>query len=225
MDLWDAVRGRRSIRVFRPDPIPKSIIEKVLHAAMEAPSSSNMQPWEFVVVCGKEREQLGKILVESFSSEGGDYDFGGDKGKPFPERLLERRRNFYDELFRKVIELALEPKKFLQEGTYNFWGAPVIIFVFIDGGMEKRFLFDIGTSVENILLASQAEGLGSHLIRLIVKFEDKIKNILRLPSEKSLVIGICLGYPDLSARINQYKPKRVDLDQLVTWIGYEKEEK
>jgi nitroreductase len=220
MDLWDAIRERRSIRVFRPDPIPRSIIEKILHGAIEAPSSLNMQPWEFVVVCGKERERLGKILVESFSRERKDYDFKGDRDKLFPEKILERRRNFYDELFQKVKDLGLEPKKFLQEGTYNFWGAPVIIFVFIDGGMEKRFLFDIGTSVENLLLASQAEGLGSHLIRLIVKFEDKIKNILRLPSEKSLVIGICLGYPDLSARINQYKPKRVDLDQLVTWIGY-----
>jgi nitroreductase len=220
MDLWDAVRGRRSIRVFKSDPISKSIIERVLYAAMEAPSSSNMQPWEFVVVCGKEREQLGKILVESFSKEGKDYDFRGDRDKSFPEKILERRRNFYDELFQKVKDLGLEPKKFLQEGTYNFWGAPVIIFVFIDQTMEKRFVFDIGASVENLLLAAQAEGVGSHLIRLIVKFEDKIKEILHLLSEKSLVIGICLGYPDPSAPINRFKPMRVDLDQLVTWIGY-----
>lgn len=220
MDLWDAIRERRSIRVFKPDSIPRSIIEKILHGAIEAPSSSNMQPWEFVVVSGEERERLGMILVESFSRKGEDYSFEGDKGNSFPAKILERRRKFYDELFQKVKESVLEPKKFIQEQTYNFWGAPVVIFVLMDGAMEKRFVFDIGTCVENLLLAAQAEGLGSHLIRLLVKFEDKIKEILHLPLEKSLIIGVCLGYPDWSAQINQYKPRRVDLDQAVTWIGY-----
>lgn len=220
MDLWDAIRERKSIRVFKPDPVPKGVIERILYAAIEAPSSSNMQPWELFVACGNERERLGKILVESFSRDGKDYDFEGDKGEPFPEKVLDRRRNFYNELFPKVKQLDLEPKRFLQEGTYNFWGAPVVIFVFIDGAMEKRFVFDIGTSVQNILLAAQAEGLGSHLIRLIVKFEDKIKEVLHIPTEKSLVIGICLGYPDPNALINKYKPRRVGLEEIVTWVGY-----
>lgn len=219
MDVWRAIKERNSIRVFQPDTISKGTIERVLYAALEAPSSSNMQPWEFVVVRGKKREGLGKILIESFSREGKDYDFKGDRDKSFPKKILERRRNFYNELFKRVKGLDLEPKKFLQEGTYNFWGAPVVIFVFMDGAMEKRFIFDIGTSVENLLLAAQAEGLGTHLIRLIVKFEDKIKEILHLPSEKSLIIGICLGYADPKATINQYKPKRVGLDQVATWIG------
>lgn len=222
MDVWRAIKERKSIRVFKPDPISKGIIERVLYAAMEAPSSSNMQPWEFVVVCGKERERLGRILVEAFSKQGKDYDFEGDKGKPYPEKILQRRRAFYEEIFQKAEEKGLDPKKFLQEGTYNFWGAPVVIFVYMDGDLEKRFVFDIGTGVENLLLAAQAEGLGTHLIRLIVKFEDKIKEILHLPSEKSLVVGICLGYPNPNAPINEYKPKRVDLDQVATWIGYEK---
>ena len=220
MNLWNAVKGRKSIRVFKPDPVPRNIVEKILFAATEAPSSSNMQPWEFVVVCGKERDRLGKILVESFSREGKDYDFEGDKGKPFPEKILQRRRAFYDELFQKAKEKGLDPKRFLQEGTHNFWGAPVVIFVFIDETMDKRFYFDIGTCVENLLLAAQAEGLGSHLVRLIVKFEDKIKEVLQLPPGKSLVIGICLGYPDPNAPINQYKPPRVGLEEIVTWIGY-----
>jgi len=220
MDLWDAVKQRRSIRVFKPDPIPKDVIEKIIMAATEAPSSSNMQPWEFVVVAGRERDRLGQILVEAFAKEKKDYDFEGDKGKPFPEKILQRRKAFYKELFQKAEEKGLDPKKFLQEGTYNFWGAPVIFFALIDETMEKRFVFDIGAAVENLLLAAQAEGLGTHLIRLIVKFEDKIKEVLHLPKEKSLVIGICLGYPDPNALINQYKPKRVDISQIVTWVGY-----
>lgn len=73
-------------------PIPRSIIEKLLHGAIEAPSSANMQPWEFVVVSGEERERLGMILVESFSRKGEDYSFEGDKGNPFPAKILEPRK-------------------------------------------------------------------------------------------------------------------------------------
>ncbi len=53
MELWQAITERKSIRVFKPDPVPRELIEKVLEAGMLAPSSANMQPWEFVV-CGEE---------------------------------------------------------------------------------------------------------------------------------------------------------------------------
>lgn len=82
--------------------------------------------------------------------------------------------------------------------------------------MERRFFFDIGAAVQNLLLATKAESSGSHLIGMIVKFKDKIKEVLHLPSGKSLVIGICLGYLDPNAAIKQYKPKRVDIDEIVT---------
>ncbi len=47
MKLRQAITERKSIRVFKPDPVPRKLIEKVLKAGMLAPSSANMQPWEF----------------------------------------------------------------------------------------------------------------------------------------------------------------------------------
>jgi nitroreductase len=47
MELWQAITERTSIRVFKPDPVPRELLEKVLAAGMLAPSSANMQPWEF----------------------------------------------------------------------------------------------------------------------------------------------------------------------------------
>jgi nitroreductase len=90
----------------------------------------------------------------------------------------------------------------------------------MDGRMAKRFFFDIGTCVQNILLAAQAEGLGTHLIGLILKFQNTIKNFLRIPLEKRLVVGICLGYPDLEHPLNRYKPVRDQLDKFTEWIDF-----
>jgi nitroreductase len=57
MEFWQAITERKSIRIFKPDPVPRELIEKVLEAGMLAPSSANMQPWEFVVICGEEKDK------------------------------------------------------------------------------------------------------------------------------------------------------------------------
>lgn len=218
MELWQAIAQRKSIRVFKPDPVPRDLIKKVLAAGMLAPSSANMQPWDFVVIGGAEKDRLIRTLLQEYSANGRDYDFAGKEIK-FPGLLLERRRLFFDELFQKLRERGLDPKPFIQESTFRFWGAPVAILVFMDGRMAKRFLFDIGTCVENIVLAAQAEGLGTHLIGLILKSQHTIKTFLHIPLEKRLVVGICLGYPDTSDPINDFQPQRVNLDKAVKWIG------
>jgi hypothetical protein len=49
-DFWKAIYGRRSIRKFRPDPVPRELVEQVMHAGIWAPSSCNYQMWDFVAV-------------------------------------------------------------------------------------------------------------------------------------------------------------------------------
>lgn len=50
MDFYEVIRTRRSIRAYRPDPIPEEVLNRVLEAARIAPSGSNRQPWKFIVV-------------------------------------------------------------------------------------------------------------------------------------------------------------------------------
>ena len=50
MDVFEAIRGRRSIRSFRPEDVPDELVEKLIDCARWAPSAGNLQPWEFVVV-------------------------------------------------------------------------------------------------------------------------------------------------------------------------------
>ena len=52
MHYDEVVLGRRSIRGYKPDPVPESLIKQVLALAMRSPSSMNTQPWNFTVVTG-----------------------------------------------------------------------------------------------------------------------------------------------------------------------------
>jgi len=50
MDFYDTIRRRRSIRTYRPDPVPDDVLNRILEAGRLAPSAKNIQPWKFVVV-------------------------------------------------------------------------------------------------------------------------------------------------------------------------------
>ncbi len=66
MDVYECIRTRRTVREFKPDPVPEAIVQKILQAGRWAPSSSNTQPWHFVVVSARETiAALGRIATPS----------------------------------------------------------------------------------------------------------------------------------------------------------------
>ena len=77
MNVWDAIEARRSYRVFKKNPVSKNLIKKILTAGGQAPSSANMQPWEFVVVSGQERDDLSQMMLKSFKDQKKGYDILG----------------------------------------------------------------------------------------------------------------------------------------------------
>ena len=67
MDLYEAIKGRRSIRRFKSDPVPKDVLEKILQMAIWAPSGMNLQNWFFLVVTGDQKDNLVEIVSTSFA--------------------------------------------------------------------------------------------------------------------------------------------------------------
>lgn len=81
MDFWEALYGRRSIRKFKPDPVPRALVEQVMHAGVWAPSSCNYQMWDLVCVDDPETNarltelstQMGNAPVNIVVSYGRDF--------------------------------------------------------------------------------------------------------------------------------------------------------
>lgn len=71
MELFEAIHARRAVRQYRPDPVPKEEIQKILDAANQAPSAMNLQQWEFVVVTSRDTiRKMGasyRAIVEEFT--------------------------------------------------------------------------------------------------------------------------------------------------------------
>jgi len=216
MDLLKAIKERKSIRAFKPDPIPKETIEEILRLAIHAPSAINLQPWEFIVVIGEERERLSRKLIKAYREK--QIPCGPGNVKPLPKTFGKRGAKTLELMNPFFQEMKVNLNQFINEGSCNFYGAPVAIIICQDDSFPKDRFIDIGVILGYLILAAHEFGLGTCPIGLITAYEDEIKEVLNIPENKNVGIGVALGYPDWDIPINRFKSQREDLEKLVKWI-------
>ncbi len=97
--------------------------------------------------------------------------------------------------------------------------APCLIIACIsrDNLVEYQML-DIGLIAQTICLSAHAKGLGTCLLAAAARFSAEIRKIVAIPDDKKIVVGIALGYPDLSVPLNNFERNRAKLDEFVHWM-------
>ena len=218
MELLEAIEARRSNRAFKSTPVPKETIEKILAAAGKSPSYSNTQPWEVVVVSGKRKEELSRILcelVKSGTATNPDLPTPG----AWPPELKERARQHDVKRFKALgIEQPTDlQRKELRLQNFEFYGAPCVLFLFMDSTLGTWSVFDMGTFAHGIILAATSSGLGSCLQAVVTGYPDAVREFLCIPKTKHLVLGIPIGYPDPEAQINAYRSEKIAPADFVHW--------
>ena len=117
-----------------------------------------------------------------------------------------------------VEKTGSDVDSFVNEGSCDFYGAPTAIIICIDDCFSARQFVDVGTAVGYLVLAAEASGLATCPIGLITDYADEIKELLNIPENKKVVIGIALGYADKENPIGQFRSSRADLKELARWI-------
>lgn len=224
MDVMEAIRKRKSIRAYRPDPVSKDTVRQLLKAAILAPTGSNSQPWKFYVVGGERKKQLDEALLkcldegQSTSNELQLQRDGGDE--KVQERIASRRA----ELMREVMDILRAndvPIEVFARGSFHYFGSPVAIFITMDQSLAENTLVAVGAAVQNLLLAACAKGLGTCWIAMPLMYSNTIRENLGIPGSERIITSLALGYPDDEALINSFKSSRDELDTFVEWVGWE----
>lgn len=216
MDLLKVIKERRSVRAFKADSIPKETLEEILKLTILAPSAINLQPWELIVVTGEERERLSRRLIKAYKEK--QISCGPGNVKPMPKTVTKRGAKTLELMNPLFEEMGVNSDQFINEGSCNFYGAPAAILICLDDSFPKARMVDIGLALGYLLLTAHEFGLGTCPIGLITAYEDEIKELLNIPENKIVVIGIALGYPDLKYPINRFKSPREDIGNFVRWI-------
>jgi len=183
MELTEAIKGRRSVRKFKSQEVPREKLEKILDLAMWAPSGMNRQEWYFVVVRGEKREGLLKIFDSAF------------------------------ETFRPNLEKVFTGKAKILEGMKNFFqtygGAPVFILAYAGKSASGQWdTHSTAVALQTLFLAAYAEGLGTVWSDGILVKEAEINALMGI-EEKKLVAVVPVGYPDEVPRVPPRREGRV----------------
>jgi nitroreductase len=216
MDLLKAINERKSTRAFKPDPIPKEKLEEILRLSIHAPSAINLQPWEFIVVTGEEKERLSRRLIKAYHEK--QIACSPGNVKPLPKTYGKRGAKTLALMKPFFEEMGVDPDQYINEGSCNFYGAPVAILLCLDDSFPNASMVDIGIALGYLVLTAHEFGLGTCPIGLITAYEDEIKDLLNIQENKNVVIGLALGYPDWNIPINRFKSQRDNLEKFVRWI-------
>ena len=215
----DAIAGRRSIRAFRPDRVPRETIERLLTLAGMAPSGSNIQPWSVHVLHGERRRELSRVLLEAHNGgvEGApDYHY---YPKTWLEPFLERRRRtgwlLYESL--GIAHGDREAAHAYRGTNYNFFGAPVGLIVTVGRSMEHGSWIDIGAFVQTLMIAARALGLHTCAQAAFANYGDLVRATLGIPASEIVVCGVSIGHADLDHPANRARAPRADIGSFTTF--------
>jgi len=218
MEILEGIHTRQSVRAFKPDPIARDVLNKILQAVSNSPSYTNTQPWEVVMVMGKKKDELGRKLLELAKAKAPTSpDLPMPKG--WPAALEERSR---EHGARRLIALGVarddeEGREKLRLMNFEFYGAPCAAFLFIDGSLGEWSIFDMGLFAQNLILAAHSLGVESCLQASVTNYAPAIKKFLDIAESKKLVICMSLGYPDKKAKLNNYRSLKQKPDEFTRW--------
>ncbi len=171
MDLFEAIEQRHSVRAFKPDPVPREMIERLIAAAAAAPSAMNEQPWRFYVTTGETRTRVGEIMARGTTHLEEFIDVIG------PEHHA-KAVEWYSELGHAPVVIVCTMPRVDDE----FWR------------LNKHL--SIGAAIENILLAATALGLGACNITFSFYVRDELFEALGVPEDRTMVAIIAVGYAE-----------------------------
>jgi nitroreductase len=224
MTYDEVVMGRRSIRGYKPDPVPREVIRDVIALAMRAPSSLNTQPWNFYVVGGEvldriragntERNLAGVPHSREFRSHG---EYAG----VHRERQIEIAKQLF-----AAMGIARDNKEqrtdWVLRGFRQF-DAPVSIVVTYDRVIHGGDIgpFDCGAVTNALVNAAWSRGLGCVINSQGIMQSPVVREHAGIPDDQVIMICVAMGYPDDSFPANAVVSNRKSVDEAVVFVGFD----
>jgi nitroreductase len=222
MDIVEAVRSRKSIRGYKPDPVPKEILKEILDIATRSPSGMNTQPWDFTVITGEVLDNIKRANVEMLGS--GTITNPNFAMKPYEGVYRNRQVEVAVQLF-GLMGIAREDKEkraeWMQRG-FRFFDAPAAIIISVDKSLgEIRPQFDIGAIVQTICLAALNYGLGTCIEDQGLMFPEVVRSFTGIAESKRMIVAIAIGYPDWDFPANNLESNREPVENITAWQGFD----
>ena len=220
MQIEEAIVGRRSIRAFRPDPVPTAVLREIVEAARWVPSAANTQPWEFTIVGGERLQTLRNRLRETAIADPvGKPEMGWPPN--LPERFKERRLEI-GKVTTEALGIAADDKARKDAWSLfgiGFFDAPQVIVLTMERCFTDLGVLDMGAVALALMLMAHGKGLGTCPQAAPLRYPWIFHEVLGIPETKRVMLAVPIGYPVTEAPVNRFARTRVPVDECLTWSG------
>ncbi|MCG8613030.1 MAG: nitroreductase [Pseudomonadales bacterium] len=225
MNVTEALTQRTSIRQFKATPVPQNVLDEIIDAALNAPSSSNTQAYRIAVatddVCDSIRNELSnkfskaskikrmpmplKIVKGLTSGVLPDGDFNPNIAYPkeLKQRSVDCGMGLYQTLGIERHDHRARERQ--MQRNFEFFDAPVAIFLFIHEKMGVYGALDSGIFLQSLMLAATERGLGTCAQGALGVWGSPVRRHFQIEKDYKLICGLSLGYPDDHV-VNDYRP-------------------
>ncbi|WP_397416478.1 nitroreductase [Phenylobacterium sp.] len=224
MQFDDVIMGRRSIRGYKPDPVPRELIEEIITLAMRAPSSMNTQPWNFYVIAGEPLDRIRKGNTErNLAGVPQSREFRiGTKG--FEGKHRDRQVGVAKQLF-GAMGITRDDKEGRQDWVlrgFRQFDAPVCIIVTFDKELEGMddAPFDCGAVATALVNAAWSRGLGAVINSQGIMQSPVVREHAGIAEDQVIMKSIALGWPDESFPANAVVSERKSVKEATVFVGF-----
>lgn len=193
----DIVLGRRSVRKYEDKEVANEDILELIDCARYAPSDTNSQTWEFIVIKNKEKiKKIEEMTWDALREKAEDASY---RGFERPAKMLLKSFGPYATAFSDapvlIICLATPYESKFREKVFN----PIALVpdeVWREEGIKSSCL-----AIENLMLAAHAKGLGTcPMTGPVLLAENKLRDFLHIDEEKTINMVVALGHPKESPK-------------------------
>ena len=224
MNFDDVILGRRSIRGYKPDPVPRALIEEILNLAMRAPSSMNTQPWNFTIVKG---EPLARIRAGNTENTlaGVPQSREFRTGTAFAGVHRDRQVGVAKQLF-SAMGIARDDQAMRHDWVlrgFRQFDAPVCVIItydkVLDGSDDTPF--DCGAVTTALVNAAWSRGLGCVINSQGIMQSPVVRQHAGIADDQVIMKAVALGWPDDSFPANAVVSERKTVAEAARFVGFE----
>ena len=222
MHFLDALHARKSVRAFRPDPVPLDLVKELLVLASRAPSGTNIQPWKVHVVAGDVRRRLEEEVLAHRETNPEDVRAEFPRMNKRKEPYQGRMRKLGKEMYGLIgIPKGDQAANWAQWGrNYKFFDAPVGLIFTVDKELDRMSYVDVGMFMQTFMLAAKAKGLDTCAQGAWNNYWTVTRRVLNVPDDEYIIAGISLGYADDSHPVNTLVAEREPVESFATFHGF-----
>ena len=221
MNVFDALKQRKSVRAFTEKEVSDEKIHQILDHARCAPSGVNTQPWEVAVLRGDAKNRLQAKIESAFRNNATsekDYQYYPLEWKePFKARRRACGLQLYSTL--SIEKDDIERRQEQWAANYRAFDAPVMLLFMMDAAMQKGSYLDYGMFLQSVMLSALEIGLATCPQAALAEYPDIVRQELGFSENKHVICGMALGYEDTNALVNSYRTPREDVSSFTQFFN------